>query len=178
MSGHGKAGVRDGLPILLSDSMHGLMVCPVLIVWPLPNLEHVSLGGWQDLLGKCPRDSFCVLLLPAATELSPCHGGVLGHKLAGGSHIMHVGDASPGQTNIHMNTLRMFDFGGVLLLPFLCHMYKPHGSACVLEHELLSICNHNIAPMPLTVALTEGTLDVHAGLSDCWRGAPRLAWSG
>jgi len=37
---------------------------------------------------------------------------------------MHVGDALPGQTSIHLNTLRMFGFwGGGLLLPFLCPLY-------------------------------------------------------
>jgi len=45
MPGQDKAGCRDSLPVLLSDGMHGLMVCAVVVVFPPPDLDHVPLGG-------------------------------------------------------------------------------------------------------------------------------------
>ena len=101
-----------------------------------------------------------------------------GSKLAGGSHLRHVGDALPGETSIHLNTQRMFDFEGGAASVLFMSSVQPNESAWILKRELLSAFNHIVAPTPINVALAKGTLEAHPGLSDslAWRTTSSQEW--
>ena len=126
-------------------------------------VDRTSLGSGSEITYV---HSFCVMSLTCHPFMMVCL--VTSMLMAATSSMSEMPyQDRPAYT---LDTLRMFDFGGGAAPALYLSSVQPQQSACILKRELMSACNHISTPTHINVALANGSLEAHTGLSDS------LAW--